>query len=233
MNTDKTNEYKKYWDQNIDKWGDLYLDISHGHERLQGFKPITWIYNRTIVPHEAALMKIRYKKTIDFIEENVKPGVTVTDIGCGTGIFVVQCLLRGARVNAIDFSHTALEITRKNILAQCPEHAEKVNYQQSDGQEVMLPPSDFTLCVGVMPYIGHTKEFLKNTLTPTKKAFIQYSEKHNFFNIVRIVFPFLNVRNLKFQTENMLEEEAKNLGFKKIKSEKFATGRLVTFENTK
>jgi len=230
MAINKRSAYKEYWDRNIEKWGDLYLDISHGHEALKGSKPFTWLYNRTLVPYEATLMKIRYRKTIDFIEENIKPGVTVTDIGCGTGIFVVQCLLRGARVNAIDISYTALEITKKNVLSQCPQYGANVSYQQCDGQEVMLPPSDFTICVGVLPYVGNIKEFLTNILIPTKKAFIQYSAKNNLFNRVRILLPFLNVRNLKFQTENMLTHEAKNLGFQKTKSEAFATGGLLTLE---
>jgi 2-polyprenyl-3-methyl-5-hydroxy-6-metoxy-1,4-benzoquinol methylase len=229
MRANKRLAYKEYWDRNIDKWGDLYLDISHGHETLKGSKPLTWIYNRTLVPYEAVLMKVRYRKTIEFIEQNIKPGMIVTDIGCGTGIFVVQCLLRGARVNAIDLSDTALEITRKNVMSQCPRHAAHVSYQQCDGQEMMLPQSDFTICVGVLPYVGDTKSFLTNILTPTKKAFIQYSAKNNVFNWVRTMLPFLNVRSLKFQTERMLTQEAEVLGFKKIKSEKFATGRLLTF----
>lgn len=229
MSTEKNTAYKEYWDQNIDKWGDLYLNISHGHETLSGNKLITWLYNRTLVPYEAALMKVRYKKTVEFIEQNVQTGTVVTDIGCGTGIFVVQCLLRGAIVNAIDLSDTALAVTRKNIESQCPQYAANVRYQQCDGQETLLPTSDVTICVGVMPYITNVPVFLHNILTPTKKAFIQYSSQTSPSNIIRILLPFLNVRNLKFQTETLLTKKAQELGFLKVKSEKFATGRLLTF----
>lgn len=225
----KKDTYEAYWDENITKWGDLYLNISHGHETLRGNRLLTWIYNRTIVPHEARLMKVRYQKTMEFIDQYVKRGTVVTDLGCGTGIFVVQCLIRGAKVNAVDISKESLEITRRNIEKQCPQHADKVTYQQCDAQVTPLQnESDCTICVGVMPYITNKENFLRNLLMPTKIAFIQFSSTNNFFNLIRLVLPFLNVRNLQFQTEQQIKTLAKKIGFKPEKSEVFATGRLIT-----
>lgn len=230
MNKEKDN-YQAYWDENIGKWGDLYLDISHGHESLRGNKLLTWIYNRTIVPHEARLMKVRYQKTLEFIDRHVKPGTVVTDLGCGTGIFVVQCLMRGAKVNAVDISRESLEITRRTIEKQCSQYADKVTYQQCDVQETPLQnESDCTICVGVMPYIINKEKFLKNLLIPTKTAFIQFSSKHNIFNLIRSALPFLNVRNLQFQTEQQIKAIAEKIGFKTEKSEPFATGQLITLK---
>ena len=228
--TKKERSYEKYWDENISRWGDLYLKISHGHETLEGSKIVGWIYNRVIVPYESYLMKIRYQKTIDFIEEYVKDGITVNDIGCGTGIFSVECLMRGAKVNALDISQTSLDQTSMNIEAKCPQLSVNIFCYKYDVQKEMPPESDCTICVGVMPYIDDTESFLENLLTPTRIAFIQFSSSNSPSNVVRRVLPFLNVRRLKFQTEKTITEIADGLGFNKISSNKFATGGLLIFQ---
>jgi precorrin-6B methylase 2 len=227
------NTYQDYWDENIGKWGELYLDISHGHETLRGNKLLAWIYNHTVVPHEAKLMKVRYQKTLEFIDKHVTPGTVVTDIGCGTGIFVVQCLLRGAKVNAVDISTESLEITRRNVEKQCPQHVNNVTYQECDAQETPIKnESDFTICVGVMPYITNIDYFVVNILKSTRMAFIQFSSKNNLINIIRIIFPLLNVRNLQFHTEMEISTISRKCDFIAARSEVFATGRLITLEKT-
>lgn len=224
------SSYKKYWDQNISRWGDLYLDISHGHEKLEGNKLVAWLYNRIVVPYESYLMKIRYEKTIEFIDQYVKKDTVVSDIGCGTGIFVVECLLRGAKVNALDISQSSLDVTRANVESKCPQLANNVTYKQCDAQTVMMPQSDCSICVGVLPYVSDEFSFLKNLLVPTNIAFIQYSGKYSFSNMLRRMLPFLNVRRLKFQTESIISESAYSFGFISVLSEKFATGKLLTFK---
>jgi 2-polyprenyl-3-methyl-5-hydroxy-6-metoxy-1,4-benzoquinol methylase len=112
----KTNKNSKhYWDHNIDKWADLYLDISHGHEEFDTFWIWSKLYNKFLVPYEAKLMKTRYSKTREFIEAHISSGMHVSDIGCGVGTFSVHLLLKGALVNVIDISKKSLALTKLNL----------------------------------------------------------------------------------------------------------------------
>lgn len=228
MKKSTDSSYKKYWDENISRWGDLYLNISHGHEKLSGVPGITWLYNRFIVPYEAKLMKVRFQKTVEFIDRYVGEGKTLNDLGCGTGIFVVKALQCGASVNAIDLSGESLKITESNVKTKSPEGQDRVTYTQADAQTQSLPKSDACLCVGVLPYVTDVEAFLGNLLDATNVAFIQFTDKYNFSNRIRRLFPFLNVRNLQFQTLNQLETIASKIGFEVIHCEDFATGKLVT-----
>ena len=233
MSSKPRNAFKNYWDENISKWGDLYLQISHGHESLNGNRFFTWLYNRLIVPYEAKLMKQRYKKTVDFINTELKKGATLNDLGCGTGIFIVESLKKGVKVNAIDLSETSLQITQTNVDTKCPTLASNVEYFQADAQEQTLPEGDVTICVGVLPYIENLESFMQNLLGSTQVALVQYTERKNIFNFIRSILPFLNVRNLQFQTEKEMQSCAQQNGFEITGSEPFATGRLLIFRKKK
>ena len=139
-------------------------------------------------------------------------------------------MLRGAKVNALDLSQSSLDQTKKNIESVCAKFYENVKFVKCDLQEIKAPQSDCTICVGVLPYIDDVEAFLQNILMPTEVAFIQFSEKSSPSNIVRRLFPFLNVRRLKFQSEAQIISIAKSLGHVIVSSEKFATGRLLTFQ---
>ena len=230
MTRDAKGSYERYWDKNISKWGDLYLNISHGHESLNGNPFITWLYNRVIVPYEAKLMKVRYQKTIDFLDKYVTQATVMNDLGCGTGIFTVEALSRGAKVNAIDLSEESLKVTEQNVAKQIPDAVEKVTYMQADGQNDPLPASNLCICVGVLPYVTDSKTFLKHLLESTEVAFIQFTDKKRFSNRIRRLFPFLNVRKLQFQSVEDIVGTAKKLGCSVVSIENFATGKLVVLE---
>ena len=227
MSKDTKGNYQNYWDRNISKWGDLYLNISHGHESLNGNPVITWLYNRIVVPYEASLMKVRYQKTIAFLDEYITKETVLNDVGCGTGIFTVEALNRGAKVNAIDLSDESLKVTRQNVSKRLPAKADDVTYMQADGQFDKLPPSNLSLCVGVLPYVTDSKTFLKHLLENTETAFVQFTDKHRFSNRVRRLFPFLNVRKLQFQSVQEIVDAAEKIGFSVMHIENFATGKLV------
>jgi demethylmenaquinone methyltransferase/2-methoxy-6-polyprenyl-1,4-benzoquinol methylase len=55
----------------------------------------------------------RCKKKL--VEENVRPGSKVLEIGCGTGTMAVLAALRGAEVLAFDVSAAMLEVARRKI----------------------------------------------------------------------------------------------------------------------
>src|SRR5258706_6900907 len=184
------SDYKNYWDKNIDKWAELYLQISHGHEELDAPSWLGKIYNATIAKHEAALMRERYAITISFIDIYVTSGKTFADIGCGTGIFVVEALKRGAKALAIDFSDRSLEVTKENVAKNAPDA--DVAYFQLNVENQALPKSDFAIMVGVTPYLAGLEHFLGNVLGSTDLLLIQYTDPSHWANIIRTVFPFLN-----------------------------------------
>ncbi len=216
------SDYKNYWDKNIDKWAELYLQISHGHEELDAPSWLGKIYNATIAKHEAALMRERYAITISFIDIYVTSGKTFADIGCGTGIFVVEALKRGAKALAIDFSDRSLEVTKENVAKNAPDA--DVAYFQLNVENQALPKSDFAIMVGVTPYLAGLEHFLGNVLGSTDLLLIQYTDPSHWANIIRTVFPFLNVRRLVFHSKSSVDANYKKHGWSLLNRRRFATG---------
>jgi SAM-dependent methyltransferase len=217
-------DYRAYWDRNIDRWGELYLDISHGHETLAGPAWCSSLYNASIGRIERRLMLERYARTIAFIDACVKPGMVFSDLGCGTGIFVVKALLRGAIVNAIDFSPTALEITKQNVLKHCP--GARVTYQHADVQADELPISDVTLAMGLTPYLTDLAGFMERALPKTKLWFCLYVDPTNWANRIRMALPMLNVRGLRCYSKHEVDILYARHGWTLKNRQSFATGYI-------
>jgi SAM-dependent methyltransferase len=221
-------DYRAYWDQNIDKWGDLYLQMSHGHEQLDAPRWLARLYAATVGRLEARLMRERYAITMRFIEENVGPGSVFADIGCGTGIFTVAALRRGAKVQAIDFSESSLRVTKENVA----RHASgEVSYLQIDPQAAPVPAADVALVMGVTPYVRDLAAFLGNVLPHTRRRlFCQYTDPRRVSNRVRRLIPALNVRNLIFHAPAEVDAIYAQLGWRMRERVPFATGFIDTAE---
>ena len=188
-------QFQDYWDKNIDKWADKYLDISHGHETFDRSALFAALYNSTIGRLERRLMKERYLRTMDFLNRSLQPGMVFSDLGCGTGIFVVEAARRGASVNAVDFSKSSLEATRRTVEMHAPDA--KVTYIQADLENVDLPQSDVTLAMGVTPYLTDIKAFITNALPKTAIMCVQYTDPDHWASRIRKTFPVLDVRSLQ------------------------------------
>lgn len=227
------NKYKDYWNSNIEKWGDLYLNISHGHEDLNGARLLKHIYNYTVVRYEAYLMKERFKLTQNFLNTTLNKDMTLNDVGCGTGVFSVQALNCGAKVNAIDLSESSLEVTKKNIQKHAHKHQSHVTYFLLDAQTDELPFSDITLCVGVAPYILSFENFLSNILRNTNTVFFHYVNDKHFINKIRQQFKFLNVRNLVFQDDILVNRICEKNKFTIQSCTKFGTGKILVMSKEK
>src|SRR5450759_3918388 len=122
----KPNKTQEYWNENIDKWGDLYLEISHSHESLQAPGWLDFLYKKIIMPKESRLMADRYRLTMSFIDEYISEGIVAVYLGCGTGIFTVEMLRRGARVKAVDFAQSSLRLTQALVERHIPEKRNNV-----------------------------------------------------------------------------------------------------------
>lgn len=222
----KDKSYKEYWDININKWGAFYLESSHSDEEFNSPGWLTKLYKRLIVPIEARLMGERYKLTIDFINQHVKTGMIVADIGCGTGLFTVEILKRGAKVLAIDISQSALEATRKNIAENAPEHIHDVSYLQLDVAEEKIPKVDVSIAMGVTPYVTDIESFYKNVLGSTNTFFCLVLDPRHWANRVRHAFPFLNVRNVLCFERARIDRIVSENKCKLINRRNFASGYL-------
>jgi SAM-dependent methyltransferase len=215
-------DYRRYWDQNIDRWGDLYLEISHGHEVLDAPAPLRWLYNNGIARYEAKLMKERYERAALHVRLNAEPGEVFADIGCGTGIFSILALQNGATVHAIDFSEKALTITKTNVEKHVPDG--DIEYNLIDVQKEPLPRSDFALAMGVTPYIEDIETFPGNVLPHTRQLFIQYNDPGHWANRLRTQIPVLNVRNLVFHSPEKITAAYTGHGWRLVRRYNFATG---------
>ena len=221
-----SRETRQYWNENVDKWGELYLDISHSHETLRAPGWLSWIYKRTIMPREAKLMTERYRLTMQFIDRYVKPGVTAVDLGCGTGIFTVEMLRRGATVKALDFAQSSLNSTRALVEQRLPDLKGNVEYILADASEERLPPSDVVLAMGVTPYLTRIAPFYDNILPTTSVFYCLILDPHHWANRIRTVLPFLNVRDMHWFSKKEIDAILARHGWKLIERRPFASGYL-------
>jgi cyclopropane fatty-acyl-phospholipid synthase-like methyltransferase len=217
---------KKYWDKNINKWGKFYLETSHSEEEFNAPAWLSTIYRILIVPIEAHLMGKRYKLTLDFINHHVRPGMIIADIGCGTGVFTIEMLKRGANVIAIDISKTSLEATRRNVKKVLPKYANKVTYLQLDVSKKKIPPVDLSLAMGVTPYIKNIDNFYANILSRSKIFYCLILDPQHIFNKIRLALPILNVRNAHCFERNHIDRIIKFNQSTLIKRYNFASGYL-------
>jgi len=220
----RDQNYRAYWERNIDAWGEFYLDISHGHETLAGPRWFAALYRATVGRVERRLMAERYARTIAFLDAYAKPGTVISDLGCGTGVFVVEALQRGAVVNAIDFTGSALEITRRNVAEHCPNG--KVNYQQLDVQKNAIPASDATLAMGLTPYLSDLSAFFQQALPKTKFMFCLYVDPEHAANRIRRALPLLNVRGLRCYARDEIDRLYSEHGWMLRERRDFATGYI-------
>lgn len=85
------------------------------------------------------------------VDENVRPGYTVLDIGCGTGSAAILAAEKGARVVGIDVSSDMLAVAREKIVtAGLSEAIELINVGISRMDE--LPESRFDLIMSTLVF---------------------------------------------------------------------------------
>lgn len=223
--------YQRYWEQNIEKWGSLYLEYSHGNEQLNSSAWLDWLYKKTIYRLESKLMKDRYQLTLDFVKTHVKPEMRFNDIGCGIGLFTVAALKQGAYVNAIDFSEVALAETKKRVETYAPECLSKVSFHHLNAEQELLPCSDVALAMGVTPYIQHLDYFYENVLQTSELFYCLVVDSEHFLNRMRRILPFLNVRNLLFYSKSYVNQLLIKNQSVLLSRKNFATGFMDLYQS--
>jgi len=221
-----TDGYLKYWEANVEKWGNLYHSASHSGEKLQAPGWLSWLYLRTAGLCEAALMKRRYALTMDYISK-LEPGTHLLDIGCGTGIFTVQALIRGCRVTAVDFAEAALAATRSAAERACPGAMGRLELFNLDVRKDAIPAADHVLLVGVLPYIDDPAFLLDQVARSARTALIQFNDAGHWANRTRTVISSLNVRRLEFHRLDSIAARLSRKGWVLTSKTRFATGYML------
>jgi predicted TPR repeat methyltransferase len=209
----KETDYKTYWKNNIIKYGEFYKDNSKEN--------VSSMYKFFILPLEKIITNKRYEIVNSFLDNFQDRFETIIDLGCGTGIYLKKLKNITTKLIAVDFSESALEESKNN----CKPHI--IEYLLLDITNTKLPESDFILCIGVTPYIKDIDSFFNNTLPTTKRMYCFFSNKNNIFNMVRRIFPSLNIRGLNFYSKNEIKAYAKKYAFDILQIQNIGTGFLV------
>ena len=96
---------------------------------------------------ESPAGKLRWARRVKMLSKHLGPGVTVLELGCGTGYFTRALARSGADIVAIDVSPDLLEIARANCSAP------NVRYEIQNAYEMSYPDAVFDF----------VKQFLKDT----------------------------------------------------------------------
>ncbi|OPZ27588.1 MAG: Mg-protoporphyrin IX methyl transferase [Deltaproteobacteria bacterium ADurb.BinA179] len=219
-----------YWNRNIGEWGKFYLNLSHTDEEMNAPRWLSFIYRHTVMPIEARLMSRRYRLTMEFISRFVREGMVVVDVGCGTGVFTVELLKRGALVKAVDHALQALELTRALVEKTVPERSDAAEYLLMDVTTQPLPASDIVLAMGVTPYVEDLAAFYGNILPTTRILYCLILDPDHWANRVRRLIPALNVRNLHWFDQSLTDSLLAHHGWRLMERRPFASGYLDTAE---
>jgi ubiquinone/menaquinone biosynthesis C-methylase UbiE len=80
---------------------------------------------------ESPAGKVRWKRRVEMLTKEIKPGDIVLELGCGTGYFTREIIKTGATIIAIDISPDLLTIARKENDSPNVSFREENAYQMS------------------------------------------------------------------------------------------------------
>ncbi|MBI4945433.1 MAG: methyltransferase domain-containing protein [Bacteroidetes bacterium] len=214
---------KDYWEKNIEKYSGFYYITSE--EQINIPFGLSGLYKKFIFPLERKVTLERYNIVCAFIDKHVKPGMKVADIGCGSGIFSKKMLDKGAHVYAMDYVHSAVELTKKNLSSDT--NIKNLQVSQLDITKHNIPVVDVAISIGVVPYISEVGIFFDNILPYTDKALFNYNDKNNIFNITRRVLSFLDVRHYSFHSQKQISSLIAKHGFTIVENRTLGTGFIL------
>jgi SAM-dependent methyltransferase len=113
----------------------IFREIRHGRFLAKHGAGQIWNW-------ESPAGKLRWARRVKMLSSHLKPGMTVLELGCGTGYFTQELARSGADVVAIDVSPELLEIARSNCSAP------NVRYQIENAYALSYPEAVFDSVVG-------------------------------------------------------------------------------------
>ena len=175
-----------------------------------------------------ASMLIRYQRTFEALD--TIEGRSVLDVGCGSGRFLVECLLRGATdVAGIDLSPEMLSLSEKAIQANNIS-AERAVLMNGDFQAQSFDRQyDYAIVMGVMDYIETPDAFLKKLSgVVRRKATISFPVSESVWRFQRKLRYKLRGCPLYFYTKESVDQLLKQSGFEKYSIERIQRDYFVT-----
>jgi 2-polyprenyl-3-methyl-5-hydroxy-6-metoxy-1,4-benzoquinol methylase len=110
-------------------------EIQHGRFLAQHGAGEIWNW-------ESPAGKLRWARRVKMLGSHLKPGMTVLELGCGTGSFTRELARSGANVIAIDVSPDLLEIARANYSGS------NVRYEIQNAYDLRYADAVFDSVVG-------------------------------------------------------------------------------------
>lgn len=213
---------KDYWEKNIEGFSGFYDTKSE--ENIIAIPGFGFLYKRLIFPIEKKYMYQRHKYVMNYINENVKDGMKVADIGCGSGIYVKKMVEMGAFVYAYDYVKSAVNLTRKNLVGL---DSDLFEVRQLDITESRIEDVDLAISVGVLTYIDDLDKYFSNILPFTNKFMFNYLDSENTINSIRRKIKFLDVRDYSYHSTDEIINSMSRWDFRVISKEKLATGHII------
>ena len=91
---------------------------------------------------ESPAGRLRWERRVQMLGVHLRPGMTILEVGCGTGSFTRELARSGAEIVAIDVSPELLEIARANYSAP------NVRYEIQNAYALMYSDATFDSVVG-------------------------------------------------------------------------------------
>jgi len=214
---------KNYWEKNVKEFAGFYDKNSEEH--IKGNQGFRYLYKKFIFPIEKIFMLKRYNIVSDYIEKNVRLGMKVADIGCGNGIFTKKMAGKKAKVYALDYTQSALNLTKNNLTL---EESKSVELIKLDITSEHIPFVDLAISIGVLPYVYELDIFFDNILPFTSSFLFNYLDSNHPINIVRRIMPILDVRNYCYHNRKNIKNKLEVRNFKINFEQNLATGFIVS-----
>ena len=216
---------KDYWEKNIQGFSEFYDKTSE--ENINGPRILRDMYKKYVFPVEKKFMSDRYRIVSEYIEKKVHQGMQVADIGCGNGIFSKKMASKGAKVYALDYVQSALDLTSKNLSS---EEMKAIDTIKLDITAKPIPQVNLAISIGVLTYIDEVDQYFDNILPYTDNFLFNYLSATHPVNVMRKIIPVLDVRHYSYHKSEDIFKKLEERDHKVVSMEKLATGFVISTE---
>ncbi len=210
---------KNYWEKNIRGFSGFYDEKSE--EEIIAPLIIKFLYKRFLFPIEKKFMANRYNIVCNYIQKNVKPGMKVADVGCGNGIFTKIMANSGAKVYAIDFTQSALDLTKDKLTINEQKLVDLIHLDITSDH---IPHVDLAISLGVLTYIDEIDYYFNNILPYTGLLLFNILDSNHILNIFRKKVIMFDVRNYSYHCISEIRKVLYQSNFEIVHTQKLATG---------